>query len=79
MNLFLGYFLPLILMLLFAVVLFMTDCKVYFWHITTIIFAFIPMVNWVIFGVYIIVFLICIFEDEIDFKYNKVTKFLFNR
>ena len=79
MSIFLGYFLPLILMLLFAGVLFMTDCKVYFWHITTIIFAFIPIGNWLILGTYIIMFLICILEDEIDFKSNKVTKFLFNK
>lgn len=78
MNFFLGYLLPVIFMLLIIGFLFMTDCKVYIWHILTFIFAFIPIGNWIAFMCNIILVFICLIEDMIEIKSNKVTKFLFN-
>ena len=79
MNVFLGYILAVILMLLLLAVLFMTNCKAYIWHISIMIFAFIPIVNWLVFGLYCIIFFIAMYEDCITFKSNKLTKFLFNK
>lgn len=78
MELFLGYFLPMILCLLELMVLFFTDIKAYIIHILLWVFAFIPVMSWISAIVMFFSLLFGFQNDYYEFKVNEVTKFLFN-
>lgn len=78
MELFLGYFLPMILCLLELTVLLFTDVKAYIIHILLWVFAFIPVMSWLSAIVMFFALLFGIQNDYFNLKVNKVTKFLFN-
>lgn len=78
MELFLGYFLPMILCLLELMVLFFTDVKACIVHILLWAFAFIPVMSWLSAIVMFFVLLFGIQNGYFKLKVNEVTKFLFN-
>lgn len=78
MSYLIGYFLPMLLCLLMVGLLFMTDIKAYIVHIMFIVFAFIPVLNWV-FCIGAAAFITFgIWDGALTIKSNKLTKFLFN-
>lgn len=74
----LAYFIGVLLCIL--CILFMLGCvdsRAYIIHILLLVSAFVPIWNFVAFGIFIIVVAIIIPIGEVELKQNKITKFLF--
>ena len=74
-----AYFVGMLLCILCLLFLWVcTDCKAYIVHILLFISAFIPIWSFTAVGIFIIAIILLICDEQVDFKSNKVTKFLFN-
>ena len=74
-----AYFVGMLLCILCLLFLWVcTDCKAYIVHILLFISAFIPIWSFIATFVFIVAIMLLICDEQVNFKFNKVTKFLFN-